>query len=608
MQMIRIRTLQQRFVVYMLLPVALLLAIMGVFGFIYARSTFLVQWEEAAILKLQRAAHHVDMRMARPKEWIRLYAALVGGHRHGEWMKHQIREELEKTEGVLSVTIQQLSETYSHESFFGGKGPKNFLSKNYGEHIDGNNDLHMTGPKFQITMPRYDPDSSNRTVSLITHAVSSENGAIYRVEVKMDFDFLLQHIPKTGWWESRNAYLIDEAGNILISTPDKKDKRFGESGGYLQKMTLSSMETNPYGTIRGPGHPPSEISGYYRLSEAPWYIVIIAPGEDILKPIINFRNYYFITLVFFIIIILFVIRRVTGQTALAVKELSRAAERIAQGVFNSPLITIKTRDEIGELARSFNTMTTQLKDRLRIRQSLDMAKEVQQSLLPKSTPFVKGLDIAGRSIYCEETGGDYFDYLHAGSVLHVVVGDVSGHGIPAALLMSSVRAGLRQCYCESENIAGQVSGLNRNVAEDVGDSGRFVTLFYLAVYPCEHRVRWVRAGHDPGIVYRYSDDRFENLGGTGLALGVDADYPYTAQTLDGFQAGDIILIGTDGIWEASNRRDGMFGKKSLRSILSQHKNDPAQNVVDAVFDAVRRHTGGGSPEDDMTLVVVKFEA
>jgi sigma-B regulation protein RsbU (phosphoserine phosphatase) len=252
-------------------------------------------------------------------------------------------------------------------------------------------------------------------------------------------------------------------------------------------------------------------------------------------------------------------------------------------------------------------MTTQLKDRLRIRQSLDMAKEVQQSLLPKMTPQVPGLDIAGRSIYCEEIGGDYFDYLHAGDPLHIVVGDVSGHGISAALLMSSVRASLRQCYCEIEDISTQVSNLNRNVALDAGDSGRFVTLFYLAVYPGAHRIRWVRAGHDPGILYRREEDAFEDLSGKGIALGIDAEYQYSPEARTGLHKGDIILIGTDGIWEAFDDQGTMFGKQALQAIVRRHREDRVQVLINGVFDAVRRHRGDAKPADDMTLVAVKFD-
>ena len=111
-------------------------------------------------------------------------------------------------------------------------------------------------------------------------------------------------------------------------------------------------------------------------------------------------------------------------------------------------VPIHSNDELGALGEHFNQMTVGLQERYRLRRSLDLAKEVQQNLLPKTDPVVAGLDIAGKSIYCDETGGDYFDYLDSSELgeqkFAVLVGDVSGHGIPSALLMATARAFIRQ--------------------------------------------------------------------------------------------------------------------------------------------------------------------
>ena len=117
-----------------------------------------------------------------------------------------------------------------------------------------------------------------------------------------------------------------------------------------------------------------------------------------------------------------------------------------------------------------------------MRQSLNMAKEVQQNLLPKNRPDFKGLDIAGKSIYCDETGGDYFDYhdLSEGDheKLGVAIGDVSGHGVAAALLMATVRAALRQRIALKGSLRDIISDVNRQVVSDVEESGQFIGLFY----------------------------------------------------------------------------------------------------------------------------------
>lgn len=601
--MLKIKTLQQRFVVYMLAPVALLMCVMGAAGFVYARNAILTQWEEAAVLKLQRAAHHVDMRLARPKEWVSLYLKLVEEHRHAMSRRLDILKEFENSEGVLAVYL-------NGEHLPSGVESGRSVSRANG-HMGGSPMMsRMSGSMgrnraFTVTEPRYNPDSDNRTVSLFTRAVSDDADADVEIEVVLDFDYLLQDMPYSKWWRSQKTFLIDGIGHIFVSTTDSERKQIGETGDPVELETLAALLEKDSGTLRGGGHPPKEISGFYRLQEAPWYLVVFAPGEEILQPIIRFRNYYFLTLGGFVVVILLLIRRVTGQVARSVNKLSAAADDIARGEFDLTLPE-RTGDEIGQLTHSFNTMAAQLKERVHLRQSLELAKEVQQNLLPDKTPRMDGLDIAGRSIYCEETGGDYFDYLHVNDALHIVVGDVSGHGISAALLMSSVRASLRQCYCELDDIGGQMTNLNRNIAMDVGDSGRFVTLFYLAVHPVDRRIRWSRAGHDPALIYRRQRDRFEDLAGGGLALGVDIDYRYTPEQREDIQNGDILLVGTDGIWEAFDEHGRMYGKNNLQAIVRAHRDESAQAIIDAVFDAVHQFVGETKPVDDMTLVVVKI--
>jgi sigma-B regulation protein RsbU (phosphoserine phosphatase) len=600
---IKIKSLQQRFVVFMLVPVALLLCVMGTVGFVYGRNAIIAQWEEAALLKLQRAAHHVDMRLAHPKEWVNLYLKLMEDGQGPMADAVDILKELEDSEGVVAVYLngQRLAS-------MGDMGGRGFRRGGMGR-MSAPTGRAMgpmgRGRDFTVTEPHYNPDTDNRTVSLTTSVVSDNPADEIDIEVVLDFDYLLQDMPFTRWWRSQKTFLIDRAGHIFVSTTDSARKQIGETGDPVEAETLAALQASDSGTLRGKGHPPHEISGFYRLQEAPWYLAVFAPGEEILEPIIRFRNYYFLTLGSFVLIILLLIRRVAGQVAHAVNQLSVAAGDIARGEFDLALPE-RTGDEIGALTRSFNTMAAQLKERAQLRQSLDLAKEVQQNLLPDQTPHVDGLDIAGRSLYCEETGGDYFDYLKDEDALHIIVGDVAGHGISAALLMSSVRASLRQCYCQLDDIGRQVSDLNRNIAMDVGDSGRFVTLFYLALQPKRGRIEWVRAGHDPGLVYRRAADRFDELDGPGIALGVDPEWTFAVQREEGLQPGDIVMLGTDGIWEARSRDGKMFGKQKVRDIIRTQRDQPAGVILDTLFDAVAVHAATTKLADDMTMVVAKI--
>jgi sigma-B regulation protein RsbU (phosphoserine phosphatase) len=193
-------------------------------------------------------------------------------------------------------------------------------------------------------------------------------------------------------------------------------------------------------------------------------------------------------------------------------------------IFKIIKVRVVSNDELGDLGDGINEMTEGLIERDRMRQSLNLAKEVQQALLPRTDPQISGLEIASTSVYCDETGGDYFDYLASdgpnSGKISVVVVDVSGHGVPSALLMATARAFLRQRSDLPGSISRIVSDVNRQLARDVEESGGFMTLFYLVLNAKKHRLSWVRAGHDPAILYDPVADAFEELHGAGVALGV----------------------------------------------------------------------------------------
>jgi sigma-B regulation protein RsbU (phosphoserine phosphatase) len=249
------------------------------------------------------------------------------------------------------------------------------------------------------------------------------------------------------------------------------------------------------------------------------------------------------------------------------------------------------------------------KEHRHVKHSLSLAMEVQQNLLPKSDPTVAGLDISGKSIYCDETGGDYYDFLESDDSqdgkIGVIVGDVSDHGIPSALLMATVRAHIRQRCSSSENVGQMIADVNRKLAQDVQDSGRFMTLFYSEIDRNNNIIRWVNAGHDPAIVYDPEKYTFSELnGGSNLALGVMEDAKYT-ELQRNIAPGQIIVIATDGIWEARGPDDKMFGKDRLYKIIRQNASASANEIQHAIFEALKRFRKDAKLEDDMTLVVVK---
>ena len=241
--------------------------------------------------------------------------------------------------------------------------------------------------------------------------------------------------------------------------------------------------------------------------------------------------------------------------------------------------------------------------------SLKLAGEVQSTLLPHTPPRVAGLEIAGRSESCDEIGGDYYDFItppNAGTLL-VAVGDMAGHGVDAALLMTTARAFLRMRVQQAGSLANIVADLNRHLTSDTQQTDRFMTLILMSIDPAAGSLEWVRAGHDPALFYDAQLDRFEELRGPGLALGLNAAVDYSAIRKSGLQPGQMIAFGTDGIWEARNTRGEMFGKRRLQTLLRQDAEADAATLVDRLFESLQDFTRGTLPEDDQTLVIAKIQ-
>ena len=265
------------------------------------------------------------------------------------------------------------------------------------------------------------------------------------------------------------------------------------------------------------------------------------------------------------------------------------------------------RNDKGEIIGTMAFIT----DMSEHKKSLRLASEVQKSLLPQGFLQLQGIEIAGKTKACDEIGGDYFDYLEdyegVKSRLDLVVGDVTGHGIDAALLMTSARAFLRMCVQQRVSIARIVTELNRHLAVDFLSTGRFMTLFYMSIDRAKESLRWVRAGHDPAIIYDPLKDEFEELKGTGLALGVDRDYIFEENGKTGIRSGQVIAIGTDGIWDACNKGKILFGKNRFREILRKNAHRSAHEIIAAVYDELSIFTHGLRQADDITLVVIKVQ-
>lgn len=297
-------------------------------------------------------------------------------------------------------------------------------------------------------------------------------------------------------------------------------------------------------------------------------------------------------------------RAVTGP----IETLERAVGAVAEGDF-STRVDIRTGDELEALGESFNAMIPRLEAHTRVQESLALAREVQQQLLPLAAPVFDGLDVAGASRYCDETGGDYYDFLDLREVgrntLGAVIGDVSGHGIAAALLMATARALLHGAAGSAAvTPAAMIADLNRLLAADVRP-GHFLTLFALFVDLDAREFSWSSAGHDAALWRQAETGQVLELAGDDIPLGIDRSWQFHPSRRASFAAGDVVMLSTDGLWETQSPAGERFGKPRLRELLREHHDVPAAELARLVLREVARFRGGLPQRDDMTVVILR---
>ena len=260
-----------------------------------------------------------------------------------------------------------------------------------------------------------------------------------------------------------------------------------------------------------------------------------------------------------------------------------------------------------ENANLLQTVADEVAQRERLNREVEIAREVQERLFPQKLPTIQGLDYAGHCRPALGVGGDYYDFLalpHGN--LGVAIGDVSGKGIAAALMMASLQASLRsEATRAPENLAAAVGNINRLVFE-ASSSNRYATFFYGQYDPARGRFDYVNAGHNPPILIHGFDGnstvtRLEP-GGTVIGLLEGAGYEQGSVML---RPGDVLIAFTDGISEAMNLQDEEWGEERLLDTIRKRRSASAQELLDDLFDAATRFAGAAPQHDDMTLVVMR---
>ena len=252
---------------------------------------------------------------------------------------------------------------------------------------------------------------------------------------------------------------------------------------------------------------------------------------------------------------------------------------------------------------------TLLREMERKNTELAIAAEIQQSFLPDTISQIEGFNIAAKSVMAKEVGGDFFDVIpfeilpYSKDRLGIMIADVSGKGIPAALFMALSRIVVRvNATWYKERPDKTIRNANTTISAD-SKSGMFVTLFYGVLDANLRSLTYVNAGHNPPLICHAMDGTFTELPATGIAMGALPDADYTAENIS-FVQGDVIVLYTDGITEAENARQDMFGEERLHNVICRSRTLPPAEIITNILNDVRMFCGDHPQSDDITLMVV----
>ncbi|PLX75855.1 MAG: stage II sporulation protein E [Desulfuromonas sp.] len=284
-----------------------------------------------------------------------------------------------------------------------------------------------------------------------------------------------------------------------------------------------------------------------------------------------------------------------------------AFSRSAKGIFTDEFVELFTSlaGLVGVAWRN-DEQTGRLIAAREQQRELAIAKNIQLGLLPTSIPQIPAISLAGLCLPAKDVGGDYYDFLcHDDNRLDLVIADVSGHNIGAALIMAETRSMIRSRSNQLVSPVELMTDLNQTLYDDLTRAELFITMFYMQFDPKTRLARFSSAGHSPPVYYQRSNRQCLLLDAEGLIIGVKRDFPYEQQEII-LAEGDLLLLYTDGIIEASNDLGEMFGEQRLMGLVQEHHLLPAQEIIESIIQQVRLFSGRHHFNDDVSLVVMKI--
>jgi len=474
----------------------------------------------------------------------------------------------------------------------------------------------------------------------------TRTGRAWVIGADMTIDTINQNIISTQVGDRGYAMLIDSEGNV-ITRPGLSagDSRWDES--FVTENLLESNNTGLVavakkmiaggtGITRVAFDDGERFIAYAPVPSVNWSVGVVMPVDDVIAPArltkenIQYQTKdtadhmarqqevmktifiaIFVILVVVVIVLTVIFSRYLTEPLL---KLQKGAEEVGHGNLEYR-VDVNTRDEFGSLARAFNTMASDLREYIstlkrttaekeRMLKELEIAKGIQQSFLPDAAPEIPGFDLDGRNIPALEVGGDFYDFIPLGTDHYgLVIADVSGKGVPAALFMALSRTLIRASAHSVDDPVSSIREANGHIVED-SKTSMFVTLFYAVLDSKAKTLTFVNAGHNPPIHIGAGSGRVTLLSAEGIALGV-LDKITLQSVKTQLEPGDLVILYTDGVTEAADERDDMYGTDRLTDCVYLNRAKSSREIIEAIVRDVTAFAGTRPQFDDITIMVLK---
>ena len=475
-----------------------------------------------------------------------------------------------------------------------------------------------------------------------------ETGWFWVVGADVTIETINQNIIGTQVGDSGYAMLIDQHGNVItrpgLSSGDMRwDESFVtenllESGNAGLVNVAREMIAGREGVARVSFEGGDRFIAFAPVQSVNWSVGVVMPVDEVIAPALSTRQRIlgaseetashitrqqeqlrttftgiFLILVAVVIILSLVFSRYLTRP---LENLKKGSEAVGKGDLDY-WVEVHTGDEFEDLAVSFNRMAKDLTEHIRslrlttaekerIQKELEIARGIQQSFLPESAPRIPGIDLEGLNLPATEVGGDFYDFIPVGSTSWgLVIADVSGKGVPAALFMALSRTLIRASASRNPDPVASIREANHSIYLD-SKTSMFVTLFYAILDIRKKTLTFVNAGHNPPLLLASGSEGVSLLKARGIALGVidEVDLEPVEVVLS---SGDVVVLYTDGVTEATNERDEEYGVERLSALVSASRGLPAKEIINAIVKDVTAFAGSRPQFDDITLMVLKVE-